>query len=70
MLVDDILPETPTRQWVLRFPYALRFLLATRWAVVGKVQGIVYRTIVAHQVRKAGYTCRTDGSNRQTFDFS
>ena len=58
MLVDEILPEAPIRQWVLSFPYALRFLFATRPTVMGKVLGIVYRTLAAHQVRKAGCTRR------------
>jgi len=47
------------RQWVLSFPYALRFLFATRPAVMGKVLGIVYRTIATRQVRQAGYARRT-----------
>ena len=33
LLVDDILPEVPIRQWVVSFPHALRFLFATRPAV-------------------------------------
>jgi hypothetical protein len=56
LLVDDILPEAPVRQWVLRFPFALRFLFATCPAVMGRVLGIVYRTLATHQIRKAGHT--------------
>jgi hypothetical protein len=41
---------------VLSFPYALRFLFATRPAVMGRVLGIVYRTLATHQIRKAGHT--------------
>ena len=59
LLVDDILPEAPVRQWVLSFPYALRFLFATRPAVMGRVLGIVHRTLATHQIRKAGYTQRS-----------
>ena len=33
LLGDDILPAAPARQWVLRFPYALRFLFVTRPAI-------------------------------------
>ena len=29
-LVDDVLPEQPIRQWVLTFPYPLRFLFAAQ----------------------------------------
>ena len=66
LLVDDILPEAPMRQWVLSFPYALRFLFATRPAVMGKVLGIVYRTLATHQVRKAGYTHRSASTGAVT----
>ena len=55
-MVDDILPEVPTRQWVVSFPHALRFLFATRPAVMGEVLGIVYRVIAGHLVKKAGET--------------
>ena len=27
-LADEVLPEVPIRQWVLSFPYRVRFLLA------------------------------------------
>ena len=30
LLVDNILPEVPVRQWVVTFSQALRFLFATR----------------------------------------
>ena len=43
LLVDDILPEAPIRQWVVSFPYALRFLFATCPAVMGKVLILVCR---------------------------
>jgi len=59
LLVDDILPEAPVRQWVLNFPYALRFLFATRPAVMGQAPGIVYRTLATHRIRKAGHTRRS-----------
>jgi hypothetical protein len=59
LLVDDILPVAPVRQWVLSFPYALRFLFATHLAVMGRVLGIVYRTLATHQIRKAGHNHRT-----------
>jgi len=42
--------------WVVSFPYALRFLFATRPAVMGEVLGIVYRVIAGHLVKKAGET--------------
>ena len=30
LLVDHVLPHRPVRQWVLSFPYPLRFLLASQ----------------------------------------
>jgi len=32
LLVDEVLPARPLRQWVLSLPHALRFLLATNSA--------------------------------------
>ncbi len=56
LLVDEVLPETPMRQWVLSFPFPLRFLLASQPAILAKVLGIVYRVLATHLIRKAGYT--------------
>ena len=56
LLVDEVLPEQPMRQWVLSFPFQLRFLFASRPEIMGRVLGIVYRVIATHLVRKAGYT--------------
>ena len=59
LLVDQVLPEQPMRQWVLSFPFQLRFLFASRPEIMGRVLGIVYRVIATHLVRKAGYTHNT-----------
>jgi len=59
LLVDDVLPHQPMRQWVLSFPFPLRFLFASQPIIMGKVLGIVYRTIATHMTRKAGYTKTT-----------
>jgi len=56
LLVDEILPEQPIRQWVLSFPFQLRFLFASRPEIMGRVLGIVYRIIATHLVKKAGLT--------------
>ena len=53
-LVEHVLPEQPIRQWVLSFPYPLRFLFATRPAVLTQVLGIVYRAVSTFLVRRAG----------------
>jgi hypothetical protein len=42
LLPDEVLPERPLRQWVLSLPMALRFLLATRRAVLSSVLGVAY----------------------------
>jgi hypothetical protein len=49
------LPHEPIRQWVLSFPFQLRFLFASYPHIMGKVLGIVYRTLATHITRKAGY---------------
>jgi ribosomal protein S27E len=59
LLVDEVLPHQPMRQWVLSVPFLLRFLFASQPAVMGKVLGIVYRSIATHLTRKAGYTKTT-----------
>jgi hypothetical protein len=55
LLVDDVLPHQPIRQWGLSFPFQLRFLLANNPQVMGKVLGIVNRAISTHLIKKAGY---------------
>jgi len=56
LLVDDILPHQPMRQWVLSVPFPLRFLFASNPKVMTKVLGIVFRTIATHLAHKAGFT--------------
>jgi hypothetical protein len=48
LLVDDVLPHEPIRQWVFSFPFQLRFLFARYPQIMGKVLGIVYRTLATH----------------------
>ena len=55
LLVDEVLPAVPIRQWVLSFPYQLRLLLAQQPDMMGKVLEIVYRTLATHLIRKAGF---------------
>ncbi len=59
LLVDDVLPHEPIRQWVLSFPFQLRFLFASYPEVMGKVLGIVYRTLATHIIHKASFTKST-----------
>jgi hypothetical protein len=61
LLVDEVLPAKPVRQWVLSLPFALRFLLATDPDALTRVLGIVYRTISGDVLRRARLT-RTTGA--------
>ena len=56
MLLDDVFPEAPVRQWVLSFPFQLRFLLARFPEVCTNVLRIVYRAIATYLIRQAGVT--------------
>lgn len=56
LLVDEVLPEQPIRQWVLSFPFQLRFLFASQPDIMGQVLGIVYRIIATYLIKKAGLT--------------
>ncbi len=59
LLVDEVFPHQPVRQWVLSFPFQLRFLFASRPLITGQVLGIVYRVISTHLAKKAGYFKKT-----------
>ena len=45
LLVDEVVPRQPLRQWVLSVPFPLRFLFATEPEALSAVLGIVYRAI-------------------------
>jgi hypothetical protein len=55
LLVDDVQPHQPMRQWVLSVPFPLSFLFASQPAVMCKVLGIIYRIIATHLTHKAGF---------------
>ena len=59
LLVDEVLPREPLRQWVLSVPFALRYLFATDPAVMGQVLGLVTRAIASHLIKAAGVTRAT-----------
>jgi hypothetical protein len=72
LLVDEVFPEQPVRQLtpgmacsramqeqlprVLSFPFPLRFLFASRPAIMGQVLGIVCRCIATHLIKQVGLT--------------
>ena len=66
LLVDEVLPNRPLRQWVLSLPFALRFLLARDPDVLTHVLGIVYRTIAGHILEKARLTHATGATGAVT----
>lgn len=59
LLVDEVLPHESIRQWVLSFPFQLRFLFASYPEIMSKVLSIVYRAIATHLIKKAGFTNKT-----------
>ena len=56
LLVDEILPHQPMRQWVLSAPFPLRFLFASDPKIMTNALAIIYRTIATHLAHKAGFT--------------
>jgi ribosomal protein S27E len=67
LLVDDVLPLAPYRQWVLSVPFQLRFLFASYPELMSKALGIVYRTIATHLIHAAGHTHDTAHTGAITF---
>jgi hypothetical protein len=61
LLSDEVFPDVPLRQWVISFPFPLRFLFAAHPQAMGKVLGVVYRAISTHLIYKAGYRLK-DGA--------
>jgi hypothetical protein len=45
-LVDHVLPDVPIRQWVLSFPYRLRYLLAWDHDLCRAVVGVYVRAVL------------------------
>ena len=66
LLVDEVLPQLPMRQWVLSFPFQLRFLFASRPEIMSRVLGLVYRAIETHLIQQAGSTRATAKSGAVT----
>jgi len=56
LLVDEVLPHQPMRQWVLSVPFPLRFLFASNPNAMTGALGIVNRAISTHLAHKAGFT--------------
>ena len=54
LLAEDVFGPRPVRQWVLSFPFLLRFLFASRPESIGPVLAIVYRVIAGWLADEAG----------------
>ncbi|MBK6585569.1 MAG: transposase [Gammaproteobacteria bacterium] len=58
LLADEVPPALPLRQWVVSFPFALRFLFASRPEALAKALEVIYRLLVTHLAHKAGFRCK------------
>ena len=58
LLAEEVFPDVPLRQWVISFPFPLRYLFAAHPQAMGKVLGIAYRAISTHLIHKAGYSLK------------
>jgi len=54
-LIDHVIPPVPTRQWVLSFPWPLRFLYASRPAVLTRTLAVITRAIETDLIHRAGF---------------
>ena len=52
-LLDEVFPHKPLRQWVLSFPFPLRFLLAKDPKLIGDVLAVVNRALSTNLIKKA-----------------
>jgi hypothetical protein len=62
-LIDHVLPHAPVRQWVLSFPYRIRFLLASGPRLCAAVRGIFVRTILGWLRQRAEAAGTPGGSS-------
>jgi ribosomal protein S27E len=67
-LVDDVFPKKPLRQWVVTFPFQVRFLLAQDAKLMSSVLQVVNRVIESHLLKKAGFK-REDGAKTGAVTF-
>jgi hypothetical protein len=67
LLVDEILPPVDMRQWVISFPFQLRFLFANDPAVMSKVLSIVTRAISTFLIQQGGCKHSTARTGSVTF---
>ncbi|MBM3986041.1 MAG: transposase [Planctomycetes bacterium] len=66
-LVDAVLPHVPMRQWVLSLPIKVRWLLARRPALVGRVLAVFLRALSTWQRRRGRATGVEGATGTATF---
>jgi hypothetical protein len=66
LLSDEVFPDLPLRQWVISFPFPLRYLFAAHSHAMAKVLRIVYRAISTHLIHKAGYSLKEGATGAVT----
>jgi len=54
LLSDEVFPDVPLRQWVISFPFPLRYLFAAHPHAMSKVLSIVHRVISSHLIHLGG----------------
>ncbi len=71
-LVDHVFPERPVRQWVLSFPYNLRYLFAYNGKALSQALQIMIRVIRRYYLKKSvaigliSKECRVAGKKIET----
>jgi len=65
-LVDHVIPHEPIRQWVLSFPFQLRYLFASHPKVMSEVLRITNRVIETFLTKKTGLTKKTSQAGAVT----
>ena len=60
-LVDAVLPAVPMRHWVLSLPIKVRWVLARRPALVGRVLAVFLRSLSTWQ-RRRGRSLGVEGA--------
>ena len=56
LLMDHVIPKVAVRQWVLSFPFALRYLLVSDPKIMGKILKITTSGISSFLCKKSGFT--------------
>lgn len=68
-LVDEVFPKVPVRQWVLSFPFPIRYLLASNPKILSVILSITLRAITGWLRKKAKYLGETEALNAGAVTF-